>query len=263
MARAWPELGASVVALSMSLAVHVSLLGLSTAGGSVEGARAGGEVPTSTACEGWRCAQPDPLGAESDATRGLLVPEIAVEHEERAPESPEVESAARSRVLPPPTSVVRGGERIARPDAGRHGRGGSRTASEPGVNLAARDDEVHRTTALPSRLDRAQASRLMTSKHRSSPEDDHVRSRPMLLTFVAEGSGEREEQRPFAALDPAGGGYLARAVPSRAGRSGRSSSARTLGERSVRPERGASAGARSSLPDAGESRTASGAGDFR
>jgi TonB family protein len=75
------------------------------------------------------------------------------------------------------------------------------------VNLAPADDEAQLSPALRSRLERAQETRRRSGEGRSSPEDDTVTERPMILTFFADGSGSRREPRPASRHDPAGGAW--------------------------------------------------------
>jgi len=116
------------------------------------------------------------------------------------------------------SEVRRGGDVMPRPDTKRAGRGGSDEVPFPAVNLAPRNDEAHLVPALRSRIDRAQQSRTRSGDERRSPEDDRVSPAPMLLTFVADGEGDRAEQRPAALRDPAGGGWRG-ALPAQAARS--------------------------------------------
>jgi TonB family protein len=102
-----------------------------------------------------------------------------------------------------------GGERMPRPDTGRSGRGGDATAAMAAINLAPRDDEVHLTPLLRSRLDRAQHARHREGDERRSPEDDSAADHPMIATIFVMGTGTRLEQRPFAPHDPGAGSFVA------------------------------------------------------
>ncbi|MEZ4440814.1 MAG: energy transducer TonB [Polyangiaceae bacterium] len=108
-----------------------------------------------------------------------------------------------------PSRAMGGGERLARPDAARAGRGGDPAVTLPAVNLAPRDDGAHLTRALRSRLERAQEARRRSGEGRRSLEDDTVTMRPTTLTFFADGEGRRPEPRPYADRAPTGGQWRA------------------------------------------------------
>jgi TonB family protein len=95
-----------------------------------------------------------------------------------------------------------GREDPARPDTGRPGRGGSRHAEAPALNLAERDEGLTLSRDPTSRIDRNQVQRLHTSTGRSSDEDRRALSDPMDLVFVATGTGRLKERRPRADTDP-------------------------------------------------------------
>ncbi len=98
-----------------------------------------------------------------------------------------------------------GGQGIARPDSGRRGRGGTDTASQPGVNLADRDDGLRLARELTSHLDRDQVSRVRSAQKRRSFDDERLTTNPMELTFLASGQGQEQERRPEADTSPSNG----------------------------------------------------------
>jgi TonB family protein len=103
------------------------------------------------------------------------------------------------------SEAERGGEHMARPDAQHAGRGGERRVTLPAVNMSPRDDHAHLSRAERSRIDRAQEARQRTGSGRQSMEDDTVTPRPTVLTFWADGSGQRFEPRRWADVDPSAG----------------------------------------------------------
>ncbi|RLB48161.1 MAG: hypothetical protein DRI90_25620 [Deltaproteobacteria bacterium] len=150
-------------------------------------------------------------------------------------ELPQVSTALRlshPRGKPLQLVLPSGSDLLPRPDVKRAGRGGSDEVDAPAVNLAPRDDEAHLVPAIRSRIDRAQEARTRTGQQRRSPEDDRVGRQPMMLTFVADGAGQRQEPRPAAQLDPAGGGWRA-PHPARAAALFESESKPLWGQRTV------------------------------
>lgn len=101
-----------------------------------------------------------------------------------------------------------GGSTVARIDTGTAGRGGS-AAGETAVNLAAIDDAMKRSPDLRSHLDRDQDQRLKTAKLRTTHEDRRATTNPMELTFLASGTGEHQERRANAPVDPSRGSLIA------------------------------------------------------
>ncbi len=143
----------------------------------------------------------DQRQASTDKARGLFIIEL-----ERGPGNGSGQTEGSGRLLPrPETRPAAGGRTIARPDTGRPGRGGTAEADQPAANLADSSDDLLRDVFLRSRLDRSQIARIRAGAHRASPEDDQVSERPMQLTFVAVGTGQRRESRPAATTDPSGG----------------------------------------------------------
>jgi TonB family protein len=103
-----------------------------------------------------------------------------------------------------------GGRVTPRPDGDRAGRGGEPTVNAPAVNLSPRDDEASLTRTLTSGHDQSQQVRRRSSDRRRSPEDDTIASRPMILTFFADGVGAvprlsvEQERRLGAPTRPGG-----------------------------------------------------------
>jgi hypothetical protein len=141
--------------------------------------------------------------------------QIAIEVELELPQASTALRLPDVLAVPLPTEPLSGGDLLPRPDTKRAGLGGSDEVEAPAVNLAPRDDEAHLVPAIRSRIDRAQVARTHTGPRRRSPEDDRVGRQPTMLTFVADGNGRRQEQRPAARFDPSGGGWRA-ALPARA-----------------------------------------------
>jgi TonB family protein len=127
-----------------------------------------------------------------------------------------------------PSVAMRGGERMSRPDTGAPGRGGDGLVVAPAVNLAPRAERAHLTRALRSRLERAQEARQRDGDRRQAPEDDTVTLRPTILTFFAEGRGDRELPRRQDVVDG-----QRRSAPGqwRAGAARRRGTGRALGPR--------------------------------
>ncbi|MBI4705006.1 MAG: TonB family protein [Deltaproteobacteria bacterium] len=123
---------------------------------------------------------------------------------------PSAGAAEPERAAPPPSSQpVAGGPAVARPDTGQAGRGGTQAVQAPAFNLADRADELQLSPALRSHVDRSQVARRRDGSQRSSPEDWSSAERPMVVTFEADGAGARQESRPAARFDPAGGAAYA------------------------------------------------------
>jgi TonB family protein len=97
-----------------------------------------------------------------------------------------------------------GGATIARVDTGTLGRGGDSTGKKA-INLAAIDEDLSLSPDPTSRLDRDQHQRLKTSNFRTTREDRRSTTHPMEATFLATGTGEHEERRPSAPVDPSRG----------------------------------------------------------
>ena len=173
----------AVVAWSLSLAVHLAL------------SMAGVKLVEETFA-----VDPTPSTATTGASGGEIQVDLLLPP--AAPDGALESHPGRARSEP-----TGGGERTPRPDSGRAGHAGDALVSAPAVNLAPADDEAHLSPALRSRLERAQETRRRSGRGRSSPEDDTVSERPMILTFYADGAGLRPEQRPAAATDPAGGAW--------------------------------------------------------
>jgi len=104
--------------------------------------------------------------------------------------------------------VARGGATVARMDQGVAGHGGS-VAGARAVNLAAVDDAMRLTPDLLSRVDRDQQQRMRTAAVRATREDRRSSREPMELTFLASGTGERQERRAPAPSDPSRGSLRA------------------------------------------------------
>ncbi len=162
------------------------------------------------------------------------------------------------------TTHAQGGDRMARPDVRRAGRGGNDEVAVAAVNLAPRDDEAHLIPAMRSRLERSQTARHRTGSQRRSPEDDQVTPRPLVLTFVADGTGERQQTRRFARTDPSAGAWRS----ARAGRDGAPPARRPASEKDAERRVRTSAGAQDEglvgkQGTASANRTTTGAGQYR
>jgi hypothetical protein len=97
---------------------------------------------------------------------------------------------------------------MARIDTGSAGRGGT-PAGERAVNLASIDDAMKKSPDLRSHLERDQDQRLKTAKFRTTHEDRRATTNPMELTFLASGTGEHQERRANAPVDPSRGSLVA------------------------------------------------------
>ncbi len=118
------------------------------------------------------------------------------------------ESDQPGRAPSPPTallSTLPAGAVVPRPDTGRPGQGGSDRAPEAAVNLADHDHGIRLARNLVSHIDRDQIPRILSSARRESLENQRLTSRPMELTFLASGSGTRQERRPPADRPPSAG----------------------------------------------------------
>jgi TonB family protein len=148
----------------------------------------------------------DPASAER-----APVPEV-FELDTEALRLPGADSSADSAVRPSLEAAqpeTGGGRRLARPDMERAGRGGSRNAEAPAVNLADRNDGLRLSRELVSRIDRDQLQRLATSRDRASNDDRRSTTHPMELFFLATGPGQLDERRPVAASNPSRGVQVA------------------------------------------------------
>ncbi|MBS2015239.1 MAG: energy transducer TonB [Deltaproteobacteria bacterium] len=101
-----------------------------------------------------------------------------------------------------------GGATMARVDTGSLGKGGT-PSGEKAVNLASIDDAMKKSPDLRSHLDRDQDQRMRTAKFRTTHEDRRATTNPMELTFLATGSGEQQERRANAPVDPSRGSLIA------------------------------------------------------
>ncbi len=104
--------------------------------------------------------------------------------------------------------AAHGGAVVARVDTGDVGRGGHDTGPRA-TNLAAVDEGAALSPDLANHRDRDQHQRLKTSTARATRDDRRATTRPMELSFLATGKGERQERRPNAPLDPSRGSLVA------------------------------------------------------
>jgi TonB family protein len=102
-----------------------------------------------------------------------------------------------------------GGEHLARPDMAHAGKGGSRRADAPALNLADRDDGLQLNRELVTRVDRDQIQRLATAHERTSSDDRRATTHPMELVFLASGTGTLEQRRTAASSNPSRGAEVA------------------------------------------------------
>ncbi|HET9956683.1 MAG TPA: energy transducer TonB [Polyangiaceae bacterium] len=107
-------------------------------------------------------------------------------------------SSAVEEVRPP------GGSRVARPDVGKTGRGGTRDGA-PATNLASSVDPLTLERDPPNHLARSEVQRLRTGGDRRSLDDRRATPNPMELSFVASGRGRLALRRPDAPQVPAKG----------------------------------------------------------
>lgn len=112
-----------------------------------------------------------------------------------------------------------GGSTIARVDDGKRGRGGE-ADGERATNLADETDAMKLSPDLRSHLRRDQAQRLETARSRQTREDRRATTQPMELTFLASGSGAREERRAVSPRDPSRGSLRAARAASLGGAPG-------------------------------------------
>jgi TonB family protein len=115
----------------------------------------------------------------------------------------------------PPTPA--GGDTTPRLDTKTTGRGGDATARVAATHLADKNDEMHLSPDLLSRLDRDQNARLRSSAERRSWEDRRATTNPMELTFLASGDLERMERRTPSPFDPSRGALASPAAAVRGG----------------------------------------------
>jgi TonB family protein len=114
--------------------------------------------------------------------------------------SPDPQSVPEpSRILPG------GGERVARPELQRTGRGGAADSAQAALNLADSDDRLTLDRDPLNRFDRSQLQRLLTSSERRSLDDRRATPNPMELSFLATGPGRVLERRSVARANPSHG----------------------------------------------------------
>ena len=101
--------------------------------------------------------------------------------------------------------VVTGGTAIARLDTGRDGHGGDETSAVAATHLSDRNEALHLSPDDVSHLDRDQIQRIRSATTRASWEDRRSTTNPMELTFIATGTGDRQERRAPSATDPSRG----------------------------------------------------------
>jgi len=103
-------------------------------------------------------------------------------------------------------TVPLGGDRTARADQQRSGRGGDGKVSEQALNFADQDDGLTRDQSPMSALTASQLPRIAAGALRRSFENIRSSRDPMELTFVAMGvRGVARERRKEAPIDPAAG----------------------------------------------------------
>ncbi len=103
----------------------------------------------------------------------------------------------------PPTPA--GGDTTPRVDTKSAGHGGDPSARVAATHLADKDEGMHLSPDLLSRLDRDQNARLRSSQERRAWEDRRATTNPMELTFLASGDLERMERRTPSPFDPSRG----------------------------------------------------------
>lgn len=101
--------------------------------------------------------------------------------------------------------VVTGGTAIARLDTGHDGHGGDETSAVAATHLSDRNEAIHLSPDDVSHLDRDQLQRIRSATTRASWEDRRSTTNPMELTFIATGTGDRQERRPPSPTDPSRG----------------------------------------------------------
>lgn len=116
-------------------------------------------------------------------------------------------SPKTDEVLPEsPAEGGGGGERVARPDMRRAGRGGTSEVNEAALNLADSNDGITLNRDPLNRLDqRSQVQRLRTARERRSWDDRRATPQPGELSFLASGDQGRQYRRPPALSDPSAG----------------------------------------------------------
>jgi TonB family protein len=153
------------------------------------------------------------FGRGPDESTSRSEPEIAVEmaplHLPELHFGPPNGDPSPDDPLPADAVEPGGGEGLARPDMDHVGRGGSRRADSPALNLADRNDALSLSREVTSRIDRDQIQRLQTARDRKSFEDRRSTTHPMDLVFLATGEGHLTERRPRAATDPSRGAMRA------------------------------------------------------
>lgn len=182
-------------ALATSVVVHAAGLGL----GAWIVARSLGTSASEVAVD---VVLVDP----TSAGRGIELPRVgvgALRGERDVPATPEPE-------------LPGGGERVARPDQTRAGRGGADSAPSDALNLADSVDGLTLDRDVLSRLDRSQVQRIETAAVRRSLDDRRATPEPMEFDFLASGSGTLAERRPLGAHQ-AGPGRMSGESPTRVG----------------------------------------------
>jgi TonB family protein len=101
--------------------------------------------------------------------------------------------------------VAAGGDTTPRLDTKTAGHGGDTTAKLAATHLADKDEALHLSPDLVSRLDRDQEARLRSSHERRAWEDRRATPNPTELTFLASGDLERMERRTPSPFDPSRG----------------------------------------------------------
>jgi TonB family protein len=229
----WRWIGPS--SFAVSVAAHLTILGLGAVALSVGMTRGPVETPP------------------------MSEPEIPVEITPlRLPTlhfGPPLGESSPDEALPADAVQPGGGEGLARPDMDHGGRGGSRRADSPAVNLADRNDALALSREVTSRIDRDQIQRLQTARERESFEDRRSTTHPMDLVFLATGEGHLAERRPRAAYDPSRG---ARRADPPAVRGSVVGAPREEGELETAREGGASPGGVRTAPGVGISAAAPG-----
>ena len=148
-----------------------------------------------------------------------------VEVEVAAPDAVELPAMSRTGIVgsPNPASVPEltrvipgGGERVARPELHRAGRGGSSDSVQAALNLADSNDGLTLDRDPLNRFDRSQVQRIDTSNERRSLDDRRATPNPTELSFLATGPGRVLERRPLSRVNPSNGS-LSGAEPSAVG----------------------------------------------
>ena len=134
-----------------------------------------------------------------DAGQGIQLPSVRSLLEQPGP-SRETEPQGRPETAPEP----RGGERPARPDLPRAGRGGTPENSVAALNLSDRVVPLHLSREASTYSEQSQIQRLRTARQRQSLDDRRATPNPSELTFVTTGPGRLLERRPAAATSARG-----------------------------------------------------------